>query len=183
MTHNYNKRKYKYIGDNMNELKNYIIKGIIFVSITGTLLHFVYNWSGNNTLAGIFAPVNESIWEHTKLLFFPMTLYSVYAKRKTANKYPCIDTGMIIASIIGIILIITLYYTYTGIIGKHLFLADISIFYISVLTAFFATYKAAIVCFGKKHPIIWKIAQIAIICLYIVYTFNPPGIPLFADNI
>ncbi len=58
--------------------KNYnkfVLFGIIFTFILGTLLHFVYEWSGSNVIVGIFSPVNESVWEHLKLLYFPMSLW------------------------------------------------------------------------------------------------------------
>ena len=44
---------------------------IIFAIILGTLLHFTYKWSNKNMLVGAFSAVNESTWEHLKLLFFP----------------------------------------------------------------------------------------------------------------
>lgn len=47
------------------------IVGILFVSVLGVLMHFVYEWSGSNRFVGLFAPINESTWEHMKLLFFP----------------------------------------------------------------------------------------------------------------
>ena len=55
----------------------YLITGIIFTFLAGTLLHFAYEWSGTNFWVGLFAPVSESIWEHMKLLFFPMLIYSM----------------------------------------------------------------------------------------------------------
>ena len=54
------------------------IAGILCVSILGTLLHFTYRWSGRNPLIGLIAPVNESVWEHMKLLFFPMLLFGLW---------------------------------------------------------------------------------------------------------
>ena len=56
----------------MNRLKRYTLAGIFFVSVIGTLSHFLYQLSGNSFLVGLFAPVGESTWEHIKLLFFPM---------------------------------------------------------------------------------------------------------------
>ena len=44
----------------------------IFISVLGVLLHFTYEWSGNNPIVGLFSATNESTWEHLKLLFFPM---------------------------------------------------------------------------------------------------------------
>ena len=56
----------------------YTIAGIVFTSILGTLAHFIYEWSNENFLVGLFTPVSESTWEHMKLLFFPMLLYGVF---------------------------------------------------------------------------------------------------------
>ena len=50
------------------------IIGFVFVSVIGTLAHFVFEWSGNNTVVGLFCPINESPWEHLKLIFFPGTI-------------------------------------------------------------------------------------------------------------
>lgn len=164
----------------MKKLKMYIIAGIIFVSVFGTILHFAYEWSGNNVLVGLFTPINESIWEHTKLLFFPMLLYSFYMNKKIGKEYPCLNSAMISGMLSGIALIIVMFYTYTGIIGFHTAFADISIFYISVILAFYITYKLALSCKADKYSKLLKLLQILIICLYIIFTFFPPNIPLFA---
>lgn len=55
----------------MNHLKRDTIIGILFVLITGSVSHFLYDWTGKNPVVGLFTPANESIWEHMKLLFFP----------------------------------------------------------------------------------------------------------------
>ena len=49
----------------------------IFIMIVGTLLHFTFGWSNNNPLVGTFSAVNESTWEHLKLLFFPMLIIPI----------------------------------------------------------------------------------------------------------
>ena len=51
--------------------------GFLFVSVLGTVLHFLYEWSGENTLAALVSGVNESVWEHMKLLFVPVFLWLV----------------------------------------------------------------------------------------------------------
>lgn len=164
----------------MKKLKMYIIAGIIFVSVLGTLFHFVYEWSGNNVLVGLFTPINESIWEHTKLLFFPMLIYSFYINKKIGKEYPCLNSAMMLGTISGVALIIVIFYTYTGILGFHTAFADISIFYISAILAFYITYKLALSCKVDKYSKLLKLLQILIICLYIIFTFFPPNIPLFA---
>lgn len=165
----------------MKGLKSNIIKGIIFVSILGTLLHFAYEWSGNNFIVGLFTPVNESIWEHTKLLFFPMLLYSFYISKKVGGEYPCLHSSMIAGSLLGMVLIISLFYTYSGIIGFHVAIADIAIFYISVIASFLVGYKLTLTCKAEKFaPLLWFL-QIAVICSFFIFTVFPPDIPLFIN--
>lgn len=77
--------------DNKKFYKRYIVTGFLFVGILGTLFHFVYDWCGHARLIGLFVPVNESTWEHMKLLFIPMLIYIAicfqYVKKKVGCKY------------------------------------------------------------------------------------------------
>lgn len=163
----------------MKNLKSYLILGIIFVSILGTLFHFAYKWSGNNIFFGLFTPINESIWEHTKLLFFPMLIYSFCLNKKTGKEYPCLNSAMISGMLSGVLMIIVMFYTYTDIIGFHTAFADIAIFYISVILAFYIAYKLTLSCKADKYHTLLQALQIAMICLFIIFTFSPPDIPLF----
>jgi len=45
--------------------------GAAFVILVGSALHFVFDWTGGWRPAALFAAVNESIWEHLKLAFWP----------------------------------------------------------------------------------------------------------------
>ena len=55
-----------------------IIIGIIFISIIGTLLHFMYEFSGHNKIVSLFAAVNESTWEHIKIALTPTFIWTLY---------------------------------------------------------------------------------------------------------
>ena len=78
-----------------------IITAIISV-ILGILLHFTYEWSGENIIVGLFSAVNESTWEHLKLVFYSMVViarigYFIIGKR--INNYWLAQTiGIITAS-------------------------------------------------------------------------------------
>ena len=48
--------------------------GFIFTGVVGTLLHFFFDWTGKNVIVALFSAVNESIWEHLKLLFYPTVI-------------------------------------------------------------------------------------------------------------
>ena len=53
------------------------LAGFIFTGVAGVLLHFLFEWTGKSIFVAPFAAVNESIWEHMKLLFVPMFLLKI----------------------------------------------------------------------------------------------------------
>lgn len=123
------------------KLKRDIGIGIVFSVIVGTLAHFVYEWSGENPIAAIFFPVDESVWEHVKLLFFPTLFYCLFLIKKWKKVYPCILSSVPVGIVIGSLAIPAFFYFYTAILGNHLLVLDILIFIISVFITFFVIYK------------------------------------------
>ena len=55
--------------------------GFSLSSLGGTLLHFLYDWTNESILIAPFSGVNESTWEHMKLLFFPLFLFALIQSR------------------------------------------------------------------------------------------------------
>lgn len=108
----------------MKQLKRYTIIGILFVLISGSLAHFFYEWSGHNPIVGLFTPVNESIWEHMKLLFSPMLAYSLFMVFKLKADYPCIRSALCFGILAGTLCIPILFYTYTALLGKDIFILE-----------------------------------------------------------
>ena len=164
----------------MNKLKHYTILGILFVIIAGTLSHFVYEWSGNNFILGFFFPVNESTWEHMKLCFFPMLLYSCFMNRKLKADYPCVTSTLLFGVLLGTFLIPIIFYTYSGILGQNYIFFDIATFIISVLLAFIAVYRLSLSCVLDSF-LFWlaTLVFLTAIC-FLVFTYYPPCIGLFA---
>jgi len=119
-----------------NQLFIYTLAGIFFTIIAGTFSYFLYQWSGNNQYIGLVAPVSESVWEHMKLLFFPMLLYFLFEKLMMENYPPSLPSRNVLALLFGVLLIPVLYYTYTGVLGFHLISLDIAVFYLSVVFGF-----------------------------------------------
>ena len=83
----------------------YIQLGVAIGSIViGTLLHFLYQWTGENCVIAAFSAVNESVWEHLKMLFFPMLLFGIgecFFVKDTVNNY-------LEAKVIGILQLLVL---------------------------------------------------------------------------
>lgn len=167
---------------NIKKIRKYQIFSVIFTFVFGTLLHFTYNWSGQNSIIGIFSAVNESTWEHLKLLFFPMlitTLIGYFYFKKSILNFLCSKTiGILLAMAFTIIF----FYTYTGILGTNIAFIDISSFFIATIIGEFVSYLLIINSF-RCNNIIAVIVLLVVTTLFIIFTFNPPNIGLFKDPI
>ncbi len=164
----------------MKPLKKYTIIGILIVLITGTLSHYIYDWSGQNVFVGFFFPVNESIWEHMKLVFFPMLIYSLFLSRQTKHENPCVTPALYLGTLTGTLLIPVIFYTYSGILGYNLLILDLLTFLLSVLTGFLISYKAAENCAFTKYGRLLKIAVFLMAITFFLFTYLPPAIGFFA---
>ncbi len=166
----------------MSALKNHIV-GVLVTLIAGTILHFAYEWSGRNLIVALFSPINESVWEHLKLLFTPMLFYSVieyftYGK-KLANFVPI----RVLSIFIGMLVIIVSFYTYSGIIGSNYLAADIGTFVLGTLVAYWVSFKLLRTEYfmSQKAKLLGWIGLIFLVFIIILFTFTPPHIALFKD--
>lgn len=157
--------------------------GFATTTLGGTLLHFLYDWLNQSILIAPFSGINESTWEHMKLLFWPMFIFAVIQSFffKYYDNFWCIKLRGII---LGLALIPIIFYSYNGIIGKSPDWLNITIFFISAAIAFiyemrlFNSEK-----FNCKSPKI-SLALICIIAIFfILFTFEAPKINIFKDPI
>ena len=156
--------------------------GFIFTGIIGALLHFTYSWSNESIYFAPFSAVNESIWEHMKLLFFPMFIFSIVEYFIIGDQYENFWPTKLKGILLGSLLIPIFYYTYSGIIGKQFDLMNIIIFYIADATAYIFEYKAFRKSKQKCYaPYIAFIILCVIALIFVIFTFITPTIPLFKD--
>ena len=155
--------------------------GFLFTGALGTLLHFVYEWSGGSMLAGAFSAVNESTWEHMKMLFVPIFLCSVVQVCLTGRNYPDLPAVRAVSALTGLALIPVLYYTYTGALGLHLLWADIVIFFLADLVLFWLDYRLLSRgrCFAGWQQLLGAAALWALAFCFVWCTFRPPALPMW----
>ena len=156
--------------------------GFLFTAVVGTLLHFLFDWTGGNVVVALFSAVNESIWEHLKLLFYPMVAFAVieyFFWGKDIDSFWCVK---LMGMLLGLVLIPVVYYTYTGILGIKADWFNITIFFLSAMAVYWAETKL----FQRRYICQFsaKLA-VALICLisltFTILTFAPPHIPFFQD--
>mgnify|MGYP003299563675 CR=1 FL=1 len=163
-----------------NKLLQFQIISTIIVSIVGVLLHFTYEWSNNNVIVGLFSAVNESTWEHLKLIFYPMlitTIIGYFYIGKEKSNFLC---AKIIGILVSISFTVIFFYTYTGILGTNVDFLNIATFFIAVVLGEFIAYRYML----SSNPCNKKFAILTIIILilcFTIFTFFPPQIGLFEE--
>lgn len=165
----------------------WILAGIPILFLASAPLHFVFEWSGRSPVSGVFSPVNESVWEHLKMVIWPVLIwwfagYFLFHKRNNKTfvhyVYPCM-----ISEVVCILFIVAFFYTYTGALGVESLVVDIA----SILVALFLGqyFGLRIYKYGKPGRLA-LLTSIVILCgiaaAFIFFTFAPPHLPLFLDK-
>lgn len=155
--------------------------GLLTVIAAGNLLHFVYDWTGGSPAAALFSAVNESVWEHMKLLAVPWILWTVVQAVAVGrgNVLSARTAGLLA----GLTAIPALYYTYSGALGRNLSLVNILIFQAAVLLAYAVSFSLQ-----KRRRLTglgWQVGAVLVLlvlaALFVYWTFAPPSLPLFVD--
>jgi len=168
--------------------QKWILLGVPVLIVIGSLLHFAYDWSGNSTIVGLFAPINESVWEHLKMIFWP-TLFWWFLGYFLFFKNTSVDPAKWFVSctaavLIGPLVIVTFYYTYTGALGIHSLILDIFSLFLGVAVG--QGLALHVYNYAKPSPscLYWSFTVIIFLVLaFTVFTFIPPHIPLFKDSL
>lgn len=149
-----------------------VIIDIIVISIIGTLLHFLYEFSGRNLLVAIFSAVNESVWEHIKIAVIPTYIVALVKMWIIEDRKYNLWTALFFKVITLIILIPLLFYGYQAIIKIESVILDIAIFYISIITSEIIEYFIQ-----KKFKVsanledVFKYLNIFLIGIFVLFTF------------
>ena len=156
--------------------------GFVLSALGGTLLHFLYDWSGKNIGFAPLSSVNESTWEHMKLVFFSLFIFALI-QSCFFREYTNFWCAKLVGIVTGLILIPALFYTYNGAIAPSPDWINITIFFVAVASAFLVEtrlLKTNRPCFS---PSIAFVLISAIAVLFVLFTFFPPALPLFQDPV
>ena len=157
--------------------------GFAVATLGGTIAHFLYDWTSGSLLVSPFSGVNESTWEHMKLLFWPLFLFALAQRLffRDRNNYWCVKLAGIL---VGLVLIPALFYTYNGAFGKSPDWVNIAIFYVTAAIVFlFEGWAFKGDRLSCRYPLLAFAAICLIGMLFVVFTFAPPQIPLFQDPV
>lgn len=160
-------------------LKRLTIYAYILACLLGVLFHFVYDWSGQSTLAGLFFPINESTWEHLKLVFFPILLVAPLEYGLGGIQNNCFFCIKLRSALLGMAAVIVLFYTYSGILGRLIDWINIAIYFIAMLIAYGYSYRKISAGNMSCNSTACIIGATVLIVLFMIFSVYPPGIGLF----
>ena len=159
------------------------LSGFAITSFLGTILHFLYEWTSESVWIAPFSGVNESTWEHMKLLFWPMLIYGI-VQWLFFKEYKGFWCTKLRGTFVGLSLIPTIFYTYNGVIDKSPDWVNIAIFFVSAAAAYIIEYRSfKYKKHGCKHPKMSFVILCVIAFLFILFTFATPHLGIFEDPI
>ena len=167
------------------KLRHWEIAGFAVTGLFGTLLHFVYGWTGEMRVAAAFSAVNESTWEHMKLLFIPFLVFTVVefiVFSEAFRNFFAVKAAGILA---GLAAIPVLFYTLTGMFGPLPGWANIAIFFLADALAYLVSYR--LMTAGRLRGGAMQLVGFALLWLllfaFVWWTYRPPHLPLLLDPV
>ena len=165
-------------------LKMFKVVGIFGVLIFCFLFHFIYSWFPN-TLFSILFPVNESIWEHMKLIMSSFLFYGIieyFLLKKNNIYFNNYITSVFLSGVLGIAVFLLIYLPLYDIFGENIFL-NISLLLIVICICELISFN---VLKSEKYSYFEYISLIGIMFVYIlfaIHTYFPIINGLFYDNV
>lgn len=164
-------------------LKKIKIINVVFLFLLSFLWHFVYDWFPNNIFA-LFFPVNESIWEHMKIIYFCLFMGSILEFvlcKKNNIKINNFYIEAMVKSILGVIFYLIIFIPLYLWIGESM-LISISLMLITYIFMEYIGYK---ILTGEEMNInILPVIIIVLGCImFVILTFYPLHNFLFFDEV
>ena len=167
------------------ELRRWELIGFAVTGLFGTLLHFVYEWTGGSRVAAAFSAVNESTWEHMKLLFIPFLVFTVVEFIVFSEAFRNFFAVKAASILLGLLAIPVFFYTLSGIFGKLPDWVNITIFFLADALLYFVSYR--MLTDGRLRGGAMQLAGFALLWAllfaFVWFTYRTPHLPLFLDPV
>ncbi len=149
----------------------------VLTAAAGAALHFLYDlWP--NVLTAVLAPVNESVWEHLKLLYWPFLVAAFYLTRGAEDGrhgWCALLLGLLAAPV----LLLGAYYPLACGFSLHGLALDILLYILALAAGFFLAYRLQ----GRTLPGALCGPVVIVAGLYgaalALFSFAPPELPIF----
>ncbi len=164
-------------------MKKIKIIGVFVIMGLSVLSHFLYEWC-NNFVFSILFPVNESIWEHMKLLVTPVLIYSFieyFIYRKKGIKFNNFSLSYSISIIVGIVSYLIIYLPIDHFFGHNMIVSIVLLFldYVLILYISYSILNAKVI---KHSKLIGTLLIVFIYFIFYYLTYYPVHSYIFYDT-
>ena len=158
-------------------------RGVVFILLIGSCLHFVFEWSGRWVPLALIAAVNESVWEHLKLAFWPGILWTFIESQALKINKLSLWAIKAYSLLIPMLFIPAAFYIYTRVVGSNFFIVDISLFIIAVILAQLCSMRLLLRDSYSKTVVFFGLLLLMLqLVLFSLFTFFPPDHALFIEE-
>ena len=164
-------------------MKKIKIIGVFIMMCLSFLSHFIYEWY-DNFLFSMFFPVNESIWEHMKLLITPVLIYALieyFIYKNKSIKFNIFSLSYSISIIIGIILYLIIYLLFNHFFAHNIIVSIVLLFFDYI----FISFVSYLIINTRKIKYSKTIGNLLIIFIYFMFyylTYYPIHYYIFYDT-
>ncbi len=156
---------------------------IVIMVIVGSSMHFVRDLVNNDEvmkILGIVFPVNETSWEHMKMIWYPFLVTGIILS--ITKKNPGYFGGFVLSGIIDMLAIVGVFAIYQSFTVTSILILDIFLFitfmiFFSLLAYLFARQK-----WCQKALPVWIIAAVIVTGGIIYLPYHPGPGYVFLDN-
>ena len=162
-------------------LKKWKIISVIFIFLVSAFLHFIYDWIPS-FFTSLFFPVNESIWEHNKIIIGSFLILAIIEKiyyKKGKNVIFAEAISALVCMII-VMLIFTPVYLYILKTNDNM-IVTFAIFIIAIIISQIVSYY---LLQKEYHPRLEELGVILFVIFFlinIIFTYYPPKLAIFYD--
>lgn len=157
--------------------------GVPVIFMGGSLFHFIYKYGGKKKWMSVISPVNESIWEHLKIAFYPALLYSgiqaLFWQGRPENYF----TAEVIGIFVMMAFIIVVELIYPAILKKNILILDLLVFFLSITLSQFISYRLFYNEYVNLPDLIIVVLLLAQVIIFTIFNFNTPRIGLFRSSV
>lgn len=162
----------------MERNKRHLLLAFVLAAAGGALLHFVYQWLPS-PLTALFAPVNESLWEHGKLLFWPYLAAALALTRGQERRWESLRPWLL-SAVLLVALMLAVGYLYHIVLGGESMVFDLALYGVLMALGFLLPRLLP----GPWEGFGWELTAwlaAALGVALVLFTFWPPAGVLFTD--
>lgn len=158
--------------------------GSLFTVVIGALLYNICRQGKSVSKLAVILPVNQSVWEKFKVVFWPMVIFSIAEYFSYGQYFDNFIAAKAFSILCAMVWMAVLTYIFRAIWGKIPFSCEIGIFAVSCALAYTVNYITVknYFLYSAFDRIFGIIAIIILMICFAVFSFSPPNYALFKEN-